>query len=440
MSVFSSDQGLRPMSQQVQVGSDDIRIYLSRDQALPGLALYKDATGWYYTIKKTRVYVHSPQEVPQGFQPQQGRRGGIYYETSGRSSVLPQPTTQPTQQQTQQPVATPTAQPQQKLSSQKGYGPVADKFLAAQPEDEFGFRPLPQNPKSFVELAFTDKKAFAQIMSDVYKAPGVSTRWRRVEDEDEKQFGLVTIEGDVFSSDKSKIGHMVRWFTQEGEVTHSSFELENEYQGTGIALHMNHRAEEAYKRMSFSTVSLTADIDVGSYTWALQGYDFSDPEDRDIVLENVIDVIAQRIVENDARESGILKPEKRFNPASFIDRIDKVSSSVRDDVYGGKYGKLKHSWDVATLDDGYDYPWESLSKSGKGILGKAAMLNTMWDGAKRLKENTIGWQVGQEYYRRRTQNVQKAVLDKARIYISSPQEAPQGVKVEQGKRGGLYYE
>ena len=55
---------------------------LSQDEFVGAIMeLNKAVTGFVGGIKKSRTYVSSPEEVPEGYEVQEGGRGGYYYET-----------------------------------------------------------------------------------------------------------------------------------------------------------------------------------------------------------------------------------------------------------------------------------------------------------------------------------------------------------------------
>ena len=61
---------------------------LSQDEFVGAIMeLSKAVTGFVGGIKKSRTYVSSPDEVPEGYEVQEGGRGGYYYETGSGSGM-----------------------------------------------------------------------------------------------------------------------------------------------------------------------------------------------------------------------------------------------------------------------------------------------------------------------------------------------------------------
>lgn len=69
------------------------KIYIGSPTEAPGGAVVgKDGDGLFFRrFEKERRYVDSPEEVPEGYEPQQGERGGWYYETEGESGDTEEP-------------------------------------------------------------------------------------------------------------------------------------------------------------------------------------------------------------------------------------------------------------------------------------------------------------------------------------------------------------
>ena len=58
----------------------------------------------------------------------------------------------------------------------------------------------------------------------------------------------------------------------KAHVSHELLELDEDRRGTGFSQEFNARAEAGYKEAGYAEVHLTANIDVGGYAWARQGY------------------------------------------------------------------------------------------------------------------------------------------------------------------------
>lgn len=168
----------------------------------------------------------------------------------------------------------------------------------------------------------------------------------------------------IEDADGKEIGEMDRTF-RDGKVTHTVFKLKSAKQGEGIAAAINKKAEEAYLDHGFTQIELNADISVGKYAWARQGYDFK-------------------------------------HSASALAGYEMLGASMLGGGVKGKQaiGKAmngkKHAWEIAAMDDGKKYP---LPGGGEGHLGKALMLHgTSWDGVKDISPGSPGRKIGDAYY------------------------------------------
>jgi len=80
--------------------------------------------------------------------------------------------------------------------------------------------------------------------------------------------------GVVGSLTRSVYQHEGKW-----QVEHNLFTMERGMQGQGVAARMNQAAEAFYREMGIDSITLHANIDVGGYAWAKQGYGW-DPQWR----------------------------------------------------------------------------------------------------------------------------------------------------------------
>lgn len=73
------------------------------------------------------------------------------------------------------------------------------------------------------------------------------------------------------------VGTAERHYLPDGSVQHELFELtDRKARGGGLAARWNHRVEAMYRANGVDKITLTANMDVGGYAWAKQGYSFAD--------------------------------------------------------------------------------------------------------------------------------------------------------------------
>lgn len=161
----------------------------------------------------------------------------------------------------------------------------------------------------------------------------------------------------------NEVARMMRVFKEDGSIEHHSFKVSDTEQGNGIAGKVNNTAEKYYKEMGFKKVSLLADIDVGKYAWAKQGYEFSGTREE---KHEWLTAGFMRVV----HPNGL---QKRFDYAGAKKMADTLVDKPMKDIAG------------AVSHDGEQFNWSTYSKKGTGNLGKALLLaGSGWPGEKTL--------------------------------------------------------
>lgn len=85
----------------------------------------------------------------------------------------------------------------------------------------------------------------------------------------------------IYDADGKQVGRATRsYFYREGNIlaNHSVFSLHKSVQGQGFAGEWNTAMFEWYRESGVTEVVLRANIDVGSYAWARQGFEFSNQQ------------------------------------------------------------------------------------------------------------------------------------------------------------------
>lgn len=94
--------------------------------------------------------------------------------------------------------------------------------------------------------------------------------------------GKVALTGSILDPQGAHVGSFERLITRDGRgqvtVDHSYLQVNQEMK-VGFAQEFNAQAEERYRDWGVHRITLYADISVGKYCWARQGYDWSDPDD-----------------------------------------------------------------------------------------------------------------------------------------------------------------
>ena len=187
--------------------------------------------------------------------------------------------------------------------------------------------------------------------------------------EDGAEYGNVQIDGKIFDG-KKEIGHFVSYIKPErpeidggvhregtgfagqdgapAQVSHSLLELESDRQGNGFSRDFYGQAEVEYKKAGYNQIELTANIDVGGYAWARQGYKPTPKATADLH-----DRITQR------------RSEDRYNPENQLSRRDAKA-----------LGRFLAKGDMNGL---------AAYKNAAGEpTGKTFLLGSTWNGVKQI--------------------------------------------------------
>lgn len=225
---------------------------------------------------------------------------------------------------------------------------------------------MPRSPEDLIEMCRLDKPGVQRLMEALYSTPGNPVTSFSLDESDRR----VLFMGKVMDESGQQVGHFARYFYDDGTVYHSLFELKPSFQGGGLAARMNRQAEMAYLAMGFKKVTLNADIDIGKYAWARQGYDFKSPK---------------------------AMMERKAALVHFLETWGDLSLNVARRKVETLLGDKFHAWDLAALDDGREY---DSGRKGSFSLGKAFMLsdwNGSWDAVKIITPGSPGQLVGEAY-------------------------------------------
>lgn len=130
--------------------------------------------------------------------------------------------------------------------------------------------------------------------------------------------------GEIFDSSGKEVGEFKRVFKVNSAgvymVEHEYLLMDSDVQGQGFAKQFNAHAFKNYKAMGVERVQLQADIDVGGYAWARDGYDWA-PDDTPSLAEMLMRV-------DDARAPQMAEPKPRTQQ-----QIDDVFFPISHNLY-----------------------------------------------------------------------------------------------------------
>lgn len=222
----------------------------------------------------------------------------------------------------------------------------------------------------------SDREAYNKVLggvsrADLEKVFGGANHTYQINDI-QARGNKVRVTGILMDRDGREIGDLTRSFERLADggihVHHDYMSLRGRAQGGGYAAEVYRRGFALYAGLggnkASSYVSILANIDVGKYAWARQGFDFMDPGEA----------------------------------ASYRRRLKDWLQSKGKTISDDQLNRLNHTWDFALLNDGNRY--EAPTNREQVHLGKAFMLSQGSWGAKRKiydDGQDTGWRVAMEY-------------------------------------------
>lgn len=198
---------------------------------------------------------------------------------------------------------------------------------------------------------------------------------------------------DIYSRTGKKVGTVTRSFSYRNgrwEAYHAYLQIERRYQGSGFAREFNRNLFDWYRRSGFTGVKVHADIDVGGYTWATQGFDFEDAAQRLSMMTRAMGLLDEMVGKV---QPGLFKRyhqgplSKKWTREAF-ERKYKISW----DEFLRQYAELERLFADVKAGRRPDLTSFELSqvgrKPGQGRddfwIGKFIMLGSDWHGLKPL--------------------------------------------------------
>jgi len=438
-------------------------------------------------VEKARVYITPGQQPPMGVSVEEGPRGGHYYESEG----IPRGDVSERFRENPEEVAE---------WARRHKDPTIEH-----PESEFGTPPEGDVDALFSwfenEWESVDEKRQQRVkdyFASVWQTDAADIEVMAI-DPDDLNISVQMVLSDPETG--KKMGRMDRTFHKEGaRVHHDVFIIEAWARGRGTALAINRQAEENYRKMGFKYVDLQADIDIGKYAWAQQGYNFADEYEASSAMHNLIRF---RWEQNDSYWDDRIKEVDLAWSRQEI--TDEEHQSMLSELNGLRHSEdptdefekemvanydFADAWELAAMDDGESY-------SGMP-LGKAFMISdymSEWAAYKNLDPGSDGARVGEIYYDKKKHKIKgkgkvvamlkaeggripvelpagskvregvtdegahdidedtdqewrdaleelnfQGAIEKARVYIEPGTQPPPGAQMETGPRGGTYYE
>lgn len=175
----------------------------------------------------------------------------------------------------------------------------------------------------------------------------------------------LTFRARIRDADGVGVGTIERQLFRDRDGTlhayHALLSIDRSHQGQGFAQAWNDHLYAWYRESGLSYVKVTANIDVGGYTWARQGFDFAD--------EHAAATIRRRLRAFLEGQGGSLRPEQVLTAEAMLKRLD------------GTFGSPGYPTAYEVSQTGR-LPGQN--KRNDVWPGRAAMLGSFWSGIKWL--------------------------------------------------------
>lgn len=127
------------------------------------------------------------------------------------------------------------------------------------------------------QRGFRSGRLSEKMSADIHKAydgtwGGLTSRVTMV---DEGVRGKISVIGEITDKKGRAVGGWSRQLGKNGEVHHDLLRLDERFQGTGFSKGFYENSLREYKRMGFDRTTILANLEVGGYAWARQGFDFT---------------------------------------------------------------------------------------------------------------------------------------------------------------------
>lgn len=213
------------------------------------------------------------------------------------------------------------------------------------------------------------KRQMASVMDGEYAGLTVRTRLVGVEPL-ETEFGVIAM-GDILDGTGQTVGSVAEVIQQGAAgpyVTHGDLSLRPEVQGQGFAREFIGHVERWYREAGVTHVELFADIDVGGYAWARQGFDFKTSGDARKILR-LLQLQTDRLGWNSLGIPSERIADQVAAARALLDRAERTEFGSPD---------YPSAYEISQLGR-----WPGAGRTDRWI-GKATLLGSGWNGVKPL--------------------------------------------------------
>lgn len=183
------------------------------------------------------------------------------------------------------------------------------------------------------------------------------------------------VQGVIKNAQGSQVGNFTRNITKNADGSYSVYnaymKLNATAQGSGFASAFNRHCFQQYRQRGCREVTVSANLDVGGYTWAATGFDFN---------------VGSRI--SDPAAAARARAQQAYNMAFSAKQSGRITQaewdSIRQKLWDGSGAlgaqHVQHAWELAHVDGR-----PGGSRRGEKTIGQKIMLGQHWSGVRLLE-------------------------------------------------------
>ena len=204
----------------------------------------------------------------------------------------------------------------------------------------------------------------------------------------------IIVRAVITDANNVEVGSARRAFERHGDALvamHENLQIKPHVQGFGFATEFNGRLESWYRESGVSHIYTHANVDVGGYKWARDGFNFRNEQQvKELILPSLKREIRNAENELQSKQDQCERlpdgPEKeRMSRENFeeklrIDSVKSIRARIEDPniPFGSPDYPSAYKISQAGRDPNREYGVRET------WIGKAALLNTHWHGVKKI--------------------------------------------------------
>jgi hypothetical protein len=202
----------------------------------------------------------------------------------------------------------------------------------------------------------------------------------------ENNRGAMMVTYDIVDAQGRTVGEAQRiWKTGPGgvQVKHQYLNLTKRVQGGGFAARWNRQVEDVYRANGVKEVVLDANVDVGGYAWAKQGYDFETAEAMISLKAQVSNRLRGRRRTSNYLDDYVY-PNREVADMRTVADAPPLTPQQQARLDQLKERSTLEDWEAGTAPTPLEWAMWGWTPGATDWPGKRFMLGTSWQGIKEL--------------------------------------------------------